>query len=242
MDDETIEVLMQRLGGWCAIIGAALLAVASIGFGGLTFGREPEAVLQYLAAQPAWYWPAVHLAFAAGAVFWIGAFIALNSSFRDIMPRLLGSLGVVAMVLGAALHVIDSFISGSALTALAQQWAAAPVAQRGDIVRSTDTLLMVLGGTWTGVVVLFHGVPFVLDGTAVARSERYPRPLKWIGALAGFGSVVTGALMLMTPGTVPPALYFVFAGVGMVWMVGVGIVLKRAPVPARRTREALQVA
>ncbi len=242
MDDETIEVLRQRFGGWCAILGAALLAAGSIGFGGLTFGREPEAVLQHLAARPAWYWPAVHLAFAAGAVLWIGAFIALNSSFRDIKPRLFGSLGVVAMVLGAALHVIDSFISGSALTALAQQWAAAPVAHRGDILRATDTLLMVLGGTWTGVVVLFHGVPFVLDGAAVARSARYPRPLKWLGALAGFGSVVTGALMLMTPGTVPAALYFVFAGVGMVWMVGVGIVLKRAPMPARRTHEALQVA
>lgn len=242
MDNEALEVLMQRVGGWCAIAGAGLLAAASIGFGGLTFGSEPEAVLQQLAQQPVWYWPAVHLAFAAGAVLWINAFIALNSSFRDIWPRLLGSLGVVSIVLGAALHVIDSFISGAALTALAHEWAAAPVAQRGDIVKATDTLLMVLGGTWTGVVVLFHGVPFLLDGTAVSRSARYPRYLRWAGTMAGFGSMATGALMLTVPSSVHPALYFVFAGVGMAWMVGVGIVLKRAALPARRSQEAPQQA
>ena len=241
MDDETIEVMMQRLGGWCAIIGAAF-GCREHRIRWPPFGREPEAVLQYLAAHPS-----LVLARSEYRVRrWRGLLDRCLHRAQLLVSRYhatpAGLVAVVAMVLGAALYVVNSFMSGTALTALAQQWAAAPVAQRGDIVRSTDTLLMVLGGTWTGVVVLFHGVPFVLDGTAVARSARYPRPLKWIGALAGFGSVVTGALMLMTPGTVPPALYFVFAGVGMVWMVGVGIVLKRAPVPARRTHEALQVA
>lgn len=242
MDDDALAALMQKIGGWSAMIGAALLIAAGVGFGGLTFGREPEAVLQTIASQPRWYWPAVHLAFAAGSVLWIGAFIALNSSFRETVARLLGSLGVVSIVLGAALHVIDSFISGSALTALAYQWAAAPVAERAEIVRASETLLMVLGGTWVGVVVLFHGVPFVFTGTSVARSERYPRFLRYVGVMAGFGSIFTGALMLVIPRAVPPALYYFFAGVGTMWMVGVGYVLKRPPQPAVRAHETLQVA
>lgn len=224
------------------MIGAALLLAAGIGFGGLTFGRDAETVLQTIAAQPRWYWPAVHLAFAAGSVLWIGAFIALNSSFRDLYARLLGSLGVVSIVLGAALHVIDSFISGSALSALASAWEVAPVANRGEIVRASETLLMVLGGTWVGVVVLFHGVPFVFTGTSVARSERYPRFLRYIGVMAGFGSIFTGALMLVVPRAVPPALYYFFAAVGTVWMIGVGYVLKSPPQPALRTHDRLQVA
>jgi hypothetical protein len=242
MDDNALEILLQRIGGWAAMFGAALLTAAGIGFGGLTFGADAETVLQTLASQPAWYWPAVHLTFAAGAVVWISAFIALNSSFRDLYARILGSLGVVSIVLGAALHVIDSFISGAALTALANEWAVASAADRAAIVRSTETLLMVLGGTWTGVVVLFHGVPFILSGTAVARSERYPRPLRWIGVMGGFGSVLTGALMLVAPTAVPPALYLLFGAVSALWMVGVGIVLKRPPEAVRRAHEALQAA
>jgi hypothetical protein len=175
-------------------------------------------------------------------VLWIAAFIALNSSFREMWARLLGSLGVVSIVLGAALHVIDSFISGSALTTLAYQWAAAPGAERADIMRASETLLMVLGGTWTGVVMLFHGVPFVFTGTSVARSERYPRILRYVGVMAGFGSIFTGALMLVVPRAVPTVLYYFFAGVGAIWMVGVGYVLKRPPQPAVRAHETLQVA
>lgn len=224
------------------MVGAALLMAAGIGFGGLTFGRDAEAVLQTIAARPRWYWPAIHLAFAAGSVLWISAFIALNSSFRDKVARLLGSLGVVSIVLGAALHVIDSFISGSALTQLANQWAAAALADRAEIVRASETLLMVLGGTWIGVVVLFHGVPFVFTGTSVARSERYPRFLRYVGVMAGFGSIFTGVLMLVLPRAVPSALYFFFAGAGTFWMVGVGYILKRPPQPELRTHDTLQVA
>ncbi len=242
MDDDALEALMQRIGGWSAMVGAALLMAAGIGFGGLTFAREAETVLQTIAAQPRWYWPAVHLAFAAGSVLWIGAFIALNSSFRETLARLLGSLGVVSIVLGAALHVIDSFISGSALTALANEWAAAPVADRAEIVREAETLLMVLGGTWIGVVVLFHGVPFVFTGTSVARSERYPRFLRYVGVMAGFGSIFTGALMLVIPRAVPPMQYYFFAAIGTFWMIGVGYILKRPPQPALRAYDTLQVA
>jgi hypothetical protein len=242
MDDEALAALMQRIGGWSAMVGAALLIAAGIGFGGLTFGADAETVLQTIAAQPRWYWPAVHLAFAAGSVLWISAFIALNSSFSETVARLLGSLGVVSMVLGAALHVIDSFISGSALTSLANQWATASVADRTEIERAAETVLMVLGGTWVGVIVLFHGVPFVFTGTSVARSERYPRFLRYFGVMAGFGSLFTGTLMLVLPRAVPAALYYSFAAVGTFWMIGVGYILKRPLQHGLRTRDTLQVA
>ena len=242
MDDDALVAFMQRIGGWSAIVGAAFLMAAGIGFGGLTFGREPEAVLQTIAAQPRWYWPAIHLVFAAGSILWIGAFIALNSSFRETVARFLGSLGLISMVLGASLHVVDAFISGSALTALASEWAVAPIAERAEIARASETLLMVLGGTWTGVVVLFHGVPFVFTGTSVARSERYPRFLRYVGVMAGFGSIFTGALMLVVPRAVPSALCYFFAVVGAFWMMGVGYVLKRPQQPALRTHERLQAA
>jgi hypothetical protein len=241
-DDDALAALMRRIGGWSAMIGAALLMAAGIGFGGLTFGSEAETVLQAIASQPRWYWPTVQLAFAAGSVLWIGAFIGLNTTFHETMARFLGSIGVVSMVLGTTLHLIDSFISGSALTSLANDWSTAPIVDRAEIVRASEMLLMVLSGTWIAVVVLFHGVPFVLIGMSVARSDRFPRFLRYVGVLAGFGSILTGALMLVAPRAVPSALYYVFAAVGAVWMIGVGYVLKSPPQPALRTHDRLQVA
>ena len=224
------------------MVGAALLMAAGIGFGGLTYDGDAETVLQTIASRPRWYWPAVQLAFAAGSVLWIGAFIGLNTTFRETTARFLGSLGGVSIVLGAGLHLIDSFISGSALTTLANDWATASVADRAEIERASETILKVLAGTWIGVVVLFHGVPFVFTGTSVARSGRYPRFLRYVGVMAGVGSIFTGALMLLLPRAVPSALYFFFAAIGAFWMIGVGYILKRGPQPALRGHDALQAA
>ncbi|MGH7713597.1 MAG: hypothetical protein ACREOG_20075, partial [Gemmatimonadaceae bacterium] len=140
------------------------------------------------------------------------------------------------------LGAVNSFVSGTALASLAGRWEAAALVDRPDIVRSTDTLLAVLRGTWTGVVILFQGAPFVLMGAAVARDARFPRALRWTGLLAGLGSLSTGALMLWGPGTAPAALYLIFGAVTALWMLGIGFLVKRPYELKRKRREALQVA
>ncbi len=242
MDDGVLwAILMQRLGGWCAIAGAALLVAAGVAFGSIAFGHDSETVLQQLALHGSWYWTAVHAAFVGGAFLWILSFMGLNTSFSDIPARVLGHAGVVCLMLGVGLYAVNSFVSGTALTALAERWQSAP-GERADIVRSTDTLMAVLRGTWTGVVILFHGVPFVLMGTAVSREPRFPRVLRWAGVTAGVGSMFTGALMLAAPGAVPQALYLVFGAVTALWMAAIGIVTMRPAEKARRAHKALQVA
>ena len=104
------------------------------------------------------------------------------------------------------------------------------------------------GATWTSG--LLPGLTKYTGGgtfdratdAAVAYDALYPRPLRWIGVLAGVGSTLTGALMMTMPAAIPPALYFTFIGVGIVWMVSIGILLKRPPVHARQMHDALQVA
>ncbi|MGQ0641034.1 MAG: hypothetical protein ACT4P6_09745 [Gemmatimonadaceae bacterium] len=239
MDEGVLwAILMQRLGGWCAIVGAALLIAAGVAFGGIAFGLEPEVVLQELSLHGTWYWTAVHAAFVAGAFCWIVAFMGLNTSFRDVPARVLGHAGAVCLMLGVGLYAVNSFVSGTALTALAERWQSAP-AGRAELALSADTLLAVLRGTWTGVVILFHGVPFVLMGTAVSRDARYPRALRWLGVMGGVGAVLTGGLMLAAPSAVPPGLYLLFGAVTALWMVGVGIVIKRPVEKARRAHEGM---
>jgi hypothetical protein len=232
---------MQRLGGWCAIAGAALLLSAGVAFGSIAASQEPALVLQQLSLHGAWYWSVVHAAFVAGAFLWIVAFMGLNTSFRDVHARVLGHIGAVCLILGVALYAVNSFISGTALTTLAERWQSVPN-ERSEIVRSADTLVAVLRGAWTGAVILFHGVPFVLMGAAVSREARFPRALRWTGVMAGVGAMLTGVLMLAAPAAAPPALYLTFGAVTALWMAGIGIVIKRPPEKARRAHEALQVA
>jgi hypothetical protein len=234
-------VLMQRLGGWCAIAGAALLVSAGAASGQITFSTQSEIVLQRLALHDTWYWAAVHAAFVAGAFAWIVAFMALNTWHRDVPARVLGHTGAVCLMLGVALYAVHAFVSGAALTALAERWQSMPN-ERSEILRSADTLLPVLRGTWIAVLVLFHGVPFVLMGMAAARDARLPRLLRWLGTVSGLGALSLGALLLAAPDAVVAQLYLLFAAVAALWMVGIGIVIKRSAEETREAHAALQVA
>ena len=244
MDDRALwEFLMQRFGGWCAIAGAVLLVAAGIAFGSISFGHNAALALDNLSQYSAWYWAAVHTAVVAGAFMWVVAFMGVITTFRNMPSRVLGHTAEVCLMLGVALYAVGSFVSGSALSSLAARWAVASPIERPDILQSADTLLSILRGTWTGAVVLVHGVPFVLMGMAVAREAFYPRVLRWLGTVGGVGSMMSGALMLALPAVTPPALFLFFGAVTALWMVGIGLVMKRPAERARKVQqERLQVA
>jgi hypothetical protein len=156
------ERMVLRVGSIGAIVGAVVSVAAGTGFGNITNEFGTEQVLQMLAARPRWSWPAVHLGFIIGAFLWVGAFIALALSLRGTASRALGWSAVAVVVIGAAVHVVDSSVSGFGLSALAGRWATATAAERSDLLRLGDGLLLVLNGTWPGVHSFFHGVPFIL--------------------------------------------------------------------------------
>ena len=83
--------------------------------------------------------------------------------------------------------------------------------------------LAVTAGTWAGVITLFHGLPFVLVGLAVAVGERYPAWLGWLGILGGAGSLIVGVGMFL--GLVSAFLAVPFAVVLSLFMVVLGWLL-----------------
>jgi hypothetical protein len=116
----------------------------------------------------------VHLGFIVGAFLWVWAFIALANSLTRGVSWALGWLGAATIIVGAAIHVADSSISGVGLTALANAWENAQASEQASLLRVGDTLLFVLNGTWSSVHSYFHGVPFILSRLAVVVSGRYP--------------------------------------------------------------------
>lgn len=216
-----------RLGAAAAILGAFVSVAAGIGFSNLTNEVSTEDVLQSIAALPPGYWPAVHLAFIVGALLWVGAFVSLAESTTPGSGRGLGWLGVAAMVIGAAIHVIDSSISGSALPALAAAWDSAETSEQANLLRVGDSLLYILHGTWSGVHSYFHGVPFILMGLAVAVSRCYPAWVGWVAVAGGTGSLVGGVLILVGVSAGAGQLFIVFAQIVSLWMVAMGVLMWR---------------
>lgn len=227
------ERIARRIGAVCAIFGALVSVAAGTGFGNRTTAWETERMLRYLAAQPSWYWPTVHLGFILGALLWVGAFVAIARALPDGTSGMLGRLATASVILGATIHVIDSSLDGFGLTALARSWAAAPTAEQASLLRAGAVLLDVLHGTWASVIAFFHGLPFILLGLAAVVSRRYPAWLGWVGVIGGSGSLVIGVLMFLDAGFVPSGLFIPFAIIASLWMLAMGGLLWLSPQTGR---------
>ena len=101
------------------------------------------------------------------------------------------------MIVGGAVHVIDSSISGGGLAPLAHAWGTAAASDQAELLRVGDALLYALNGTWWSVHSYFHGLPFVLAGLAVVASRGYPTWLGWIGVAGGTASLAAGVLQFL---------------------------------------------
>jgi hypothetical protein len=135
----------------------------------------------------------------------------------------------LGFILGALLWV-------GALAALANASIAAPVPEQASLLLAGDTLLWILGGTWAGVLSLFHGVPFVLFGLAVVLDRSYPTWLGWFGFVGGLGSLICGVTTFLGVGLGPERLFIVFALVVSLWMVAMGILMWRRAATATDSR------
>jgi hypothetical protein len=221
------ELMLLKIGALCAILGSVISVAAGMSFGNLTNEAGTESILRTIASRPSWYWPVVHLCFIIGAFLWVWAFIAIANSLTRGVSWVLGWLSVATIILGAAVHVVDSSISGFGLTALADAWTAAPVSEQTSLLRIGDGLIYILNGTWPSVHSYFHGVPFILLGLAVSFSSRYPAWLGWVGVVGGLGSLVGGLLMFLGTEIGRERVFIVFAQIVSLWMIVMGVLMWR---------------
>jgi hypothetical protein len=211
--------LLLRVGGVAAIVGSVL----QVGVGTATTtlsGGDVEALLRSITGQPGWLLPAIYLGFIFGALFWVGAMVALAAELTEGAAWALQRLALAGLIVGVTLHAVDGTLHGVALASLASAWAAAPEGERAALAQNGALLLRILDGTWAGVITLFHGAPFVLAGLAVTVSGRYPGWLGWIGFIGGAGSLVVGLALFF--GAAPAGLAVPFAVILSAFMVVLG--------------------
>jgi hypothetical protein len=221
VQQSTGEQTLLRVGAVAAVVGTVFQVAAGTSQSA-QLGATTEVTLSALAGQPDWMWPVVYMGFVFGALLWMAALVAVARTLTEGVSWALIRLAVVAAIVGVTLHAVDGVLNAVALEALARAWAAASEADRAPLVQNGELLMVILDGTWAGVITLYHGLPFILTGLAVALSRRYPAWLGWIGVIGGGGSFVVGIAMLLG---VQTGLAVPFAVVLSLFMVALGWLL-----------------
>jgi hypothetical protein len=215
------EEVLLRVGAVTAVIGTVLQVAAGTSQS-VQLGATADVALSALGEQPDWMWPVIYMGFIFGALFWMAALVALATTLTEGVAWALARLAVVTAVVGVTLHAVDGTLNAVVLEGLARAWGGASDAERAALTQNGDLLLRLLDGTWAAVITLYHGLPFVLAGLAVALSGRYPAWLGWVGVIGGGGSLVVGIAMLLGAQT---GLAVPFAVVLSLFMVVLGWLL-----------------
>lgn len=229
--------VLLKIGGACGILGGLSVLVLTLIHGDVA--ADTQSALRSVGARVDWQF--MYLAFILGTMLWVGAFVALADSIADSAGRALARMGTASAVVGAAVGVVDYAIDGYSFKVLAERWVSAPAAERAELERIGDALILILGGTFNGYVALLYGLPFVLCGLAVALGRTYPAWLGWVGAAAGAGCLVAGTTGFLSANVVPPVLQFaVFMCGTNLWLAVMGIMMwRRASADPESANEAV---
>jgi hypothetical protein len=220
-----------RIGSRAGIVGALLAMVGNLLHPATPTG-DPEGVARTIADSRIWV--VDHLVIVVGLILMLGGLVAIFHSIQGGLPGALARFGYVAAVAGVTVGLILVILDGVAAKQIAEAWAAAPPDERAVALRlvlAEETINFALAALFN---ILFAGFTFVLYGLAVALSRAYPRWLGWVVAVAGFGSMVVGAVQASAGESTPVTrlMTIVFPTIITLWTAMMGIlVVRRAAVP-----------
>jgi hypothetical protein len=188
---------------------------------------DPEGVARMIAESQIWV--PVHLAIVLGIVLMLGGLVAIRDSIRDGLAGALARFGMVAAIAGAVIGLVLVILDGVAARQLAQEWAAAPAADRQialSLVHANETINFALASLFN---LVFAAATFILFGLAVALSDVYPKWLGWVAVAAGALSVAAGTVQATVgePTESSRILTIIGPTVITLWLLLVGLLLLR---------------
>jgi len=176
----TSEERLSKAGGFAAIVGTAVLAVATwLHPLGAHPNDAPAAFAEYAGER---FWVAIHLAQLAGVVLAAAGLLALAWRLRRSAP-VAATFGSVALVVAMALAAATQAVDGVALKAMVDRLADADAASRAAVYEATFAVRQLEIGLGS-IAALFNGLAAALYGAAQLRETGAPR---WLGCL-GIGS------------------------------------------------------
>jgi Domain of unknown function (DUF4386) len=225
---------LLKIGSVAAVLGSLCAAVGNV-VHPVTPRDDPQGVAQVIADSAAW--TLIHIVIVVGIILMLAGMVAIRYSIDGGVAEALARLGVYAAIIGVTIGLVTVVLDGVAAKQLADQWAAAPEAEKVvalTAVSTNETLNFALAGLFN---LAFAGVPFLLFGLAVAISGAYPRWLGWIAAFAGVGSIAAGLVQAFTgePTTASLVLTIIGPSVISLWLLVMGVLVGRRAARERST-------
>ena len=232
-EESAVRRLGLKIGAASVILGGLVVFVARAAHGDLPTDTGANA-LSYVADFPIYH--IAHLAANLGVLLWAAGFYALSSSLSDRTARAVGRVASAAVLIGAAVYIVDFSIDGYALSSFANLWVDASPAERGLLAFGAEVVKTALGGISLSSLLILWGVAPMLYGVA-ARREGYPRWLSWSGVTIGATMFATAVaqFVVSTNQTEETTLgLVVYAGLpllALLWSMVLGAVMwRRTPV------------
>ena len=228
---------LLRIGSVAGIVGALCAGVGNI-LHPVTPRDDPEGVARVIANSD--LWTLIHMVIIIGIICMLGGLVAVRHSINGGVAEALARFGTYAATVGATLGIVTVILDGVGAKQLADQWAAAPEAERAvalSLVSANETLNFAIAGMFN---LSFAGVPFILLGLATALSGAYPRWLGWVAAVAGIGSVGAGLVQALTgrPTTASLILTIIGPTVISLWVLVMGFAVGRKATQLRAVARA----
>ena len=214
------------IGGLAAIVGSLIGMVGNLIHPDTPIG-DPAGVARAIFQSETWL--PIHLAIVLGILLMFGGLVALAYSVRGDLAVALARLGLAAAIAGVAVGLVLVILDGVAARQLAEDWAAAPVAEQSGALRimaANETMNFALASLFN---ILFAGVAFILLGLAVAASDGYPRWLGLLVVLGGLESIGAGLIQADAGGPLAASRVLTIIGPTVItlWLFVMGILLVR---------------
>lgn len=220
----THRQMLLRSGAAYLIAGSVLVMVFRTLHGDLPTDTG-EAALSYVVAHP--LYPLVHLGDILGFFGYTGGLVALSASLTIGDARAIGRLGMVSVLLGAAIHIVDFSADGFSLPMLANVWAVAPASDRVSLELGARVALVIIGGPSVIALLFAWGSTLALYGLAI-RQEGYSRWLGWTGIVLGAMIFVLGLIFFLKPNIFPGFLFYGLGGLAAhLWTIFLGVAMWR---------------
>ena len=147
---------LLKIGSVAAVLGSLCAAVGNV-LHPVTPRDDPRGVAQVIADSDAW--TIIHIVIVVGIVFMIAGLVAIRYSIDGGIAEALARLGVYAAIIGVTIGLVTVVLDGVAAKQLADQWAAAPEAEKVvalGAVSANETINFALAGLFN---FSFAGVP-----------------------------------------------------------------------------------
>lgn len=174
-----------------AVIGmvATIMAIAGNALHPRESGSSVPTGLEYLElVGDNEAWAAVHLMIIVASLLFLFAQFTATEFLRRSRAAALASAALAFAVFGAAINMASLLVDGAATTALADDSSL----DEDTVAAAAAALHAVDFALFSGIMLCFFGVPFLLYGIATARSGVLPAWFGWVGALLALAMTALG--------------------------------------------------